>query len=72
MKSSIKIIKHKQDEDPKDLKPSESENSVERSTRDMVSVVKSWIDELQQRKRAQVHSFPSFPMITADRASENT
>jgi hypothetical protein len=53
MKSSIKIIKLKRDEDPKDFKTSESENSVERNTREIVSTVKSWIAELQQRKRAQ-------------------
>lgn len=57
MKPSIKIIKPKRDEDPKDLKSSESEKSVEQSTREMVSTVQSWIAELQQRKRAQAHSF---------------
>ena len=54
MKSSIKIIKLKRDENPKGLKTSESEAS-ERSTREMVSTVKTWIAELQQRKRAQIH-----------------
>jgi hypothetical protein len=54
MKSSIKIIKPNQGENPEDLKPSERENSVERSTREIVSTVKSWIVELQQRKCAQV------------------
>jgi hypothetical protein len=54
------------------LKPSENENSVERSTREMVSTVKSWIAELQQRKRAQVHSFSHLPVIATTSANENT
>ena len=54
MKSSIKIIKRKeyeklkQEEVPNELKTSEGEKSVERSTREMVSTVKSWIAELQR------------------------
>jgi hypothetical protein len=55
MKPSIKIIKRKQDEDSNELKISESEKSVEQSRREMASTVKSWIAELQQRKRAQGH-----------------
>jgi hypothetical protein len=58
MKSSIKIIKQKRDEDSTELKTSEGEKSVEQSTREMVTTVKSWIVELQQRKRAQASSFP--------------
>ncbi len=52
MKSSIKIIKRKRDDQPQESKPSESEDSVERGTREIVSTVKSWIAELQQKKRA--------------------
>jgi hypothetical protein len=69
MKSSIKIIKRK-DADSIDLKTSEvkkGEDSIEQSTREMVSTVKSWIAELQQRKRAQVHGFSHLPVITVHR-----
>jgi lipid II:glycine glycyltransferase (peptidoglycan interpeptide bridge formation enzyme) len=72
MKSSIKIIKPKRDEDPKDLQPSENEKSVERSTREMVTTVKSWIAELQKRKRAQVQSFSHLTVIATAPANQNT
>ncbi|HUS12499.1 MAG TPA: hypothetical protein VMZ30_18670 [Pyrinomonadaceae bacterium] len=71
MKSSIKIIKRKQNEDAIDLKTAEGEKSVEQSTREMVSTVKSWIAELQQRKRAQVHGFSHLPVITSAPVSQN-
>ena len=75
MKSSIKIIKRKQGADSIDLKTSEvekaGEESVEQSTREMVSTVKSWIAELQQRKRAQVHGFSHLPVITSAPVSQN-
>jgi hypothetical protein len=56
MKPTIKIIKRKQDNDSITLPTAKHEQSVEQSTRAMVSTVKSWIAELQQRKRAEVHS----------------
>ena len=65
MKPSIKIIKRNQAEDANELKTGEGEKSVEQSTREMVSTVKSWIVALQDRKRAQSHSFPSLPVIIA-------
>ena len=74
MKSSIKIIKRK-DADSIDLKTPEvkkaGEESIEQSTREMVSTVKSWIAELQQRKRGQVHGFSHLPVITTAPASQN-
>ena len=74
MKSSIKIIKRK-DADSIDLKTSEvkkaGEESVEQSTREMVSTVKSWIAEFQQRKRAQVHGVSHLPVITTAPVSQN-
>jgi len=72
MKSSIRIIKRKRGEDSRDLKTPEGEKSVERSTREMVSVVKSWIAELQQRKRAGGHSFSHLPVIATAPVSENS
>jgi hypothetical protein len=78
MQPSIKIIKrkqdekHKRDEDSNELKTSHAEKSVEQSTREMVSTVKSWITELQQRKRAQGHLFPPLPVIATAPVRENT
>jgi len=56
MKSSIKIIKPKHLEDLNNSRTAETEKSVEQSTREMVSTVKSWIAELQDRKRAERQS----------------
>ena len=72
MKSSIKIVKRKRDEDSKDLRTSEGEKSVERSTREMVSTVKSWIAELQERKRAQNQSFSHLTVFATDPAGQNS
>lgn len=72
MKSSIKVIKRKPDDDPKDLKTSESEKSVERGTRKIVSTVKSWIAEVQQRKRARSHSFSPLSVSVTAEASQNS
>jgi len=69
---SIKVIKRNREDQPKDPKPSESEKSVKRGTREMVSTVKSWIDELQQRKRVQSPSFPQLPVIATEPATQNT
>jgi hypothetical protein len=65
MKTSIKIVKRKQDKEPNDPKTLEAEKSVERSTREMVSTVKNWITELQQRKRGRGHLFSGAGYRTA-------
>jgi hypothetical protein len=70
MNSTIKIIKRNRNEDANDLKVSEGEKSVEQRTREMVSTVKHWIAELQEKKRAQVSSFPPLPVIAAAQQSE--
>jgi len=61
MKASIKILKRRLDgqhkQESNESKTSEAKKSAERSTSEMVSTVKSWIVELQQRKRSQ--SIPS-------------
>jgi hypothetical protein len=63
MKSSIKIIKrkhgdeHNLDEGSNELKTSVAEKSVERSRREIASIVNGWIAELQKRKHAQVRLF---------------
>lgn len=71
MKSSIKIIKRK-DADSIDLKTAEGEKSVEQSTREMVTTVKGWIAERQQRKRAQSQSFSHLTVFAAAPANQNT
>jgi len=74
MKASIKIVKRRRDErhnlgeDSNESKP-ETQMSVERSTSEIVSTVKSWIVELQERKRAQDRSFPPFNVATASQNS---
>jgi hypothetical protein len=69
MKSSIRIIKRKSDLDANNLKTSDGEKSVERSTRDMTNTVKSWIAELQERKRAQNQSFSHLTVFASAPAS---
>lgn len=72
MKSSIRIIKRQRNDDSNDVKTSEGEKSVERSTREIVSTVKSWIAETQQRKRAQSQSFSHLTVFATAPASQNS
>ena len=74
MKSSIKIIKRthngtQEDEESNELKTGKT---AERKTRDLVRTIKSWIDEVQQRKRTQGHSFSPLPVIATVPANQNT
>ena len=72
MKSSIKIIKRKQEEDSNNLKTPGIEKSVEISTSEMVTTVKSWIAELQQRKRAQRRSLSDLTVTATAAVSQST
>ena len=72
MKSSIRIIKRQRNDDSSDLKTPQGEKSIERSTRDMANTVKSWIAELQERKRAQNQSFSNLTVFATDPASQNS
>jgi hypothetical protein len=56
MKSSIRIIKRKSNDNSNESRIGKTEKTAERSTREMVSTVKSWIIELQQKRRAQGHT----------------
>ena len=56
MKSSIKIIKRKRNENSDESMMGKTEKTAERSTREMVSVVKGWIDELHQKRRNQANA----------------
>ena len=55
MKTAIKIIKPRKDEQVTPA-PSKPDMSVEQSTRKMTHTIKTWIAELQQRKRSQGYS----------------
>ena len=70
MKPSVRVIKQNREEQPKESTPPQGEKSVERSTREMVSTVKSWIVALQQRKRLQGHSFVPLPVIPTAAANQ--
>ena len=70
MNSSIKVIKRKQAEDSAASKPLDNESTVEQRKREMVSTVKSWIAEFQERKRAENHSILSLSLASA--ASRNS
>lgn len=72
MKSSIRIIKRQGNDDSSDLKTPEGEKSIEQTTREIVSTVKSWIAETQQRKRAQSQSFSHLTVFATDPASQNS
>jgi hypothetical protein len=72
MKPSVRVIKQNREEQPKESTTPQGEKSVERSTREMVSTVKSWIVELQQRKRLQCHSFVPLPVIATAAANQKT
>ena len=56
MKSSIKIIKRKQNDNSNESRNGKAEKTAERNTREMVSTVKTWIYEMQQKRRAQGHT----------------
>lgn len=62
MKPGIKIIKRRDGDELGPLETSDSERSIEQETRDMVSTVKTWITELQERKRSQLRTFPPLPI----------
>jgi hypothetical protein len=62
MRKSIKIVKRNA-EATKELSTVKHEKSVEQSTREMVGTVKTWIAELQDRKReAQRRSLALLPV----------
>jgi hypothetical protein len=56
MRTGIRIIKRNAESAANELQTATAEKSVEQTTREMVSTVKSWIAEVQQRKRTERHS----------------
>ena len=61
MKSSIKIIKRKRDDNSNVSRNGKTEKTAEKSTREMVSTVKTWIDELQQKRALRATRFSKLP-----------
>jgi len=69
MSTSIKIIKRKPNDNPNESGTGKTEKTVERSTREMVSTVKSWIEELQQKRRSEPHSFQAIRLVNIGHGS---
>lgn len=67
MNTRIKIIKRNRNaEDRSQVNPlagSPAAQPATNKTRDMVNTVKSWIAELNDRKRIQPHSFSPLPVV---------
>ena len=67
MNTRIKIIKRNRNaEDRSQVNPvvdSSATESGNNKRRDMVNTVKSWIAELNERKRMQPHSFSPLPVV---------
>ena len=68
MNTRIKLIKRNrnaEDEDRSQVNPVVDSPAAEQGnkTRDMVNTVKSWIAELNDRKRMQPHSFSPLPVV---------
>jgi hypothetical protein len=67
MNTRIKIVKHKRNAQDENKSPvnrvvdSNNAQPAENRTRDMVNTIKSWIAELNERKRIQPHSFAPLP-----------
>ena len=53
MNSAVRIVKRKRNEVLKDFEADQREKSGRQSTREIVTTVKGWIAELQQRQRAE-------------------
>jgi hypothetical protein len=70
MKTSIKIIKPGRAQMTDEAGAARPEKSVEESTREMVSTVKSWIADLQDRKRTQRESVAPLSVTASAAATE--
>ncbi len=53
MNSAVRILKRGRSEASEDLKTDRGEKSGQQSTREIVSTIKGWIAELQQRQREE-------------------
>jgi hypothetical protein len=61
MKSSIKIIKRKGNDNSNEPRNGKTVKTAEENTREMVSTIKTWIDELQQKRALGATRFSKLP-----------
>ena len=57
MSSRVRIVKRGRNEALKDPQTNKREKTDQLSTREIAATVKSWVTELQQRKRARRDAF---------------
>jgi hypothetical protein len=57
MNSRVRIIKRERNESLNDFQANPIEKTDRQTVREIVSTVKGWVAELQQRKRAGEHMF---------------
>ncbi len=57
MNSRVRIIKRERSESLNDFQANQREKTDQQTVREIVSTVKGWVAELQQRKRAGGHMF---------------
>jgi len=60
MNSGVRILKRGVNEVPNDLKAGQDEKNGQQSTREIVSTIKRWIAELEQRRREEEHTCAAF------------
>jgi hypothetical protein len=63
MNSRVRIVKRERNESLNDFQANQREKTDQQTVREIAGTVKSWVAELQQRKRAGVHMFRSNKMI---------
>jgi hypothetical protein len=57
MNSRVRIVKRERHESLNDFQASQKEKTDQQTVREIVSIVKGWVAESQQRKRAGEHMF---------------
>ena len=60
MNSAIKILKRGTSEAGEDSKAGQDEKTGQQSTREIVSTIKGWIAELEQRRREEERTCAAF------------
>ena len=57
MNSRVRIVKRERNESLNDFQANQREKTDQQTVREIVTTVKSWVAELQQRKRARRDAF---------------
>ena len=60
MNSAVRILKCGRSEASEDLKSDRGEKSGQQTTRELVSTIKGWIAELEQRRREEERAGATF------------